>query len=111
MAVSPGAQASPASERVRLLAGCPAQAPAWETGLPPVTQDAHSIARGRVVGRAAEVARRYLASLPADQVGVLRVDAARLAVVVQVTRDADRVRRDRQERFGADVRAEVEAAT
>ena len=39
---------------------------------------------------------------------MLRVDAARSAVVVQVTRDAGRVGRDLQERFGGDVRAEVE---
>jgi len=107
VAVSP-APASPASERARLLASCPAEAPAWEAGRPPVTEDAQSIARGQVVDRAADMAKTYLASLPADQVGVLRVDAARLAVVVQVTRDADRVRRDLQERFGADVRAAVE---
>jgi hypothetical protein len=114
VAVSPAsasasaASVSPVSERARLLASCPAEAPAWETGRVPVTEDAQSIARGRVVDRAAEVARTYLAALPADQVGVLRVDAARLAVVVQVTRDADRVRRDLQDRFGAEVRAEVE---
>ena len=102
------APASAASERARLLASCPAEAPAWEAGLAPVTEDAQSIARGEVVDRAVEVAKTYLASLPADQVGVLRVDADRLAVVVQVTRDADRVRRDLRQRFGAEVRAEVE---
>jgi hypothetical protein len=48
----------------------------------------------------AVTAEEYLDRLPRDQAGEARLDSARGAVVVQVTRDADRVRAELQERVG-----------
>jgi hypothetical protein len=48
----------------------------------------------------AVVAEEYLDGLPPNQAGSVRLDSARGAVVVQVTRDAERVRADLQEQVG-----------
>jgi hypothetical protein len=92
--------------RAELLAACPAQAPSWteqagaKAAAPAADDPAYS--------RAVDVATRYLAGLPADQAGELRVDQAGRVVVVQVTRDADRVRRELGDRIGDAARVEVE---
>jgi len=97
--------------RAELLATCPAKAPAWEPdGLPaPASTDDPGYLRLQdALTRAADLADRYLATLPADQVGELRMSYAGPAIVVQVTRDAEAVRRELQKRFGDGVSAEVE---
>jgi hypothetical protein len=48
----------------------------------------------------AAIAEEYLDRLPGDRAGGVRLDSARGAVVVQVTRDADRVRAELQEEVG-----------
>jgi hypothetical protein len=57
---------------------------------------------------AIDVARRYLSSLPRDQAGSLRSDAVHGVVVIQVTRDTDRVRKELQAQIGDGVLLEVE---
>ena len=52
------------------------------------------------LSEAAAIAEDYLDRLPGDQAGGVRLDSARGAVVVQVTRDADRVRAELQEEVG-----------
>ena len=56
----------------------------------------------------AQTATAYLAELPPEQAGVVRLDQRRGAVVVQVTRDAERVQRELQERVGTAARVEAE---
>jgi hypothetical protein len=101
---------SAASERARLLATCPAEVRPWYENLPPVTPDAETMRRQETVKRAAGVAHSYLDRLPVNQVGQLRTEQHRMTVVVQVTRavDAERVRRDLQDRVGDGVSVEVE---
>ena len=109
VSVAPSPGASPG--RAELLATCPAKAPTWVHGTfgdPSNTDDPAVLRTAETVNRGATVAERFLAGLPADQVGELRVDPARATVVVQVTRDAERVGRELQQRLGDDVRAEVE---
>jgi hypothetical protein len=109
VSAAPEPRATPG--RAELLATCPAQASPWVHGRfgdPANTDDPEVLRVAELVNRAATVAERYLAELPADQVGELRVDPARTAVIVQVTRDADVVGRELQQRLGDDVRGEVE---
>lgn len=65
-------------------------------------------ARQERVEPALEIARGYLEKLPADQAGSLRNDSDNGAVVVQVTRDAERVRAELQRRVGDGVTVRVE---
>jgi len=97
--------------RAELLATCPAKAPSWEHDgfRPPAgTDDPGFLRLQDSLTRAADIAGRYLATLPADQAGELRLDYAGPAVVVQVTRDAEAVRRELRNRIGDGVQAEVE---
>ena len=96
--------------RSELLATCPAKAPAWtdDAPAPAATDDPAFQDRQAQLLRGAQAAQDYLTSLPADQAGGVRIDNAAGAVVVQVTRDAERVRRELQDRLGDDARAEVE---
>jgi hypothetical protein len=97
------------STRAELLRTCPAKAPSWEDELPPPSTDGHGeVPQSPAVDRASDVAHAYLDALPADQTGDLRVNHPDQKVVVQVTRDAERVRRELQERVGDDVRVVVE---
>jgi hypothetical protein len=108
VSAAPEPRATPS--RAELLATCPAQAQAWyaDKAGEQVTDDPEALRAQEAVTRGADVARQYLAKLPADQVGELRVEPAGGAVIVQVTRDADRVGRELQQRLGDDVRAQVE---
>ena len=89
VSAAPGPRATPG--RAELLATCPAQAQSWYAGKAgtPITDDPEALRAQEAVTRGADVARQYLAQLPADQVGELRVEPAGGAVIVQVTRDAD----------------------
>lgn len=69
------------------------------------------LTRGQMeVDEAARAVHAYLETLPAEQLGVLRVDPVRRAVMVQVTEAADRadVQARAQARAGAGVTVEVE---
>jgi hypothetical protein len=100
--------ARPAAERARLLATCPAEAPSWTDVDGPVSLDGLA-ERTAALDRAATVAEAYLGELPADMTGEVRLDHNHRAIVVQVTRDAERVRAELQRRFDDDdVTAAVE---
>jgi hypothetical protein len=99
---------SPADERARLLATCPAEAPSWTDVDGPVGDDPGLAERQAALSRAADVAQAYLSGLPADMTGAVRLDHHRRAIVVQVTRDGDRVREELQPRLADGVTAVVE---
>ena len=98
------------ASRAELLASCPARAPEWQDRYPSPsnTDDPAFLRRQADLDRGAVVAERYLARLPADQSGELRLSFQDRAIVVQVTRDAATVRRELQVLLGDTVRAEVE---